>query len=426
MPGSGELCGQRFGEPAIHDRRLADVDLAECSQFLVGVICHLHIVNHPGVAHGPRVLHGQGLLVLQWHDGILHVQHVQHGEERVAAYAVQPPARLGNGLVHREEFILEIGLDEFLIAAELGRMIAADALVPVGGGVVVEGGNGQVGHAVIGGRVQQDGLVGECLLVGQCWGLWSREHVVTEVSLVDIPEVGSAEHQQTDSHGHGGYFLEIIGGEHGAAHQDDQQRATGIGLHHGAAHLVEVGQDGREHVLRDVAFGHGILQHLHLAGTDIGAEEHVGHQPEEQGEAAGEGQGRSEGRLVAGEPVLLLHDIPQRQHGQQGDGELGNDEDGGHGAELVIHGYVVEEEVGPRHEVLAPRQRDAEECGGKKCPFHRALDDEKSQDEEEEDEGPHIDRPAGSGLLAPVLCETLIHGDVGGVGLCHGRLALGK
>ena len=51
-------------------------------------------------------------------------------------------------------------LNEFLVAAQFGGMVSADALVVVGCGVVVEGADGQVKYAMIGILVLQNLFVG--------------------------------------------------------------------------------------------------------------------------------------------------------------------------------------------------------------------------------------------------------------------------
>ena len=122
----------------------------------------------------------------------------------------------------------------------------------------------------------------------------------------------------------------------------------------------------------------------------------------------------------------VIHKLLEGEHGQQGNGELGYDQYAGNGAELVIHGHVVEEEVGEAHEVLAPGEQDAEHRGGQQTPLHGSPHDEEAQDEEHQHERANIHRATGAGLFAPVLSECLIDGHVGAVGMLHGCLALGK
>ena len=230
--------------------------------------------------------------------------------------------------------------------------------------------------------------------------------------------------------------LPYIGSEHGAADEDDEERASSIGGEDGAPHIVEVAQDIGEHVGGDIARLHGVVQHLSLGTADVVAEEDVGHQPEEQAGAGGERESPPPTPPKGGELRCCWGYLPlgggwegadyllQCQHCEQGDGELGDDEDGGDGAELVVHGDIVQPQVGPRHEVLTPCEGDAEDGGDEKRPFHRPLDDEEAEDEEEHHEGADIDGSAGARLLAPVLPEALIDGHIRLVGLGHRRLAL--
>ena len=156
------------------------------------------------------------------------------------------------------------------------------------------------------------------------------------------------------------------------------------------------------------------------------AEEHVRHEPEQQRYAAREAE--TDGKIMdaghiatlALEALGMLHHLSETEHGQQGNGEFRNDQDGGHGAELVVHGHVVKEEIGEAHEVLSPGKQDAEDGGSQKRPFEGPLHNEETEQKEREYKGTHIYRPAGAGLLAPVLGESTIDGRKHAVGLLHG------
>ena len=182
---------------------VAGIDGGEEGELFVGIGDEEHVIDKPGVAHRPRVLHGHGLAALQGQDGVLGVEHVQHGEEAVAGDAVEASIGLGDGFVEGRELRLDVGFDELLVAAQLGGVVAADALVPVGGGVVVEGVHGEVHDAVVEVAVLQDGLVGGCLLEELLCGLGLGEHGVVEVALVDIPHIGGAEHEEAGYHDNG-------------------------------------------------------------------------------------------------------------------------------------------------------------------------------------------------------------------------------
>ena len=133
-----------------------------------------------------------------------------------------------------------------------------------------------------------------------------------------------------------------------------------------------------------------------------------------------------ESAVLATQALGVVHHLLQCQHSQQGDGELGNDEDAGHGAELVVHGHVVEEEIGEAHEVLAPREQDAQHGGSQQTPLHGTADDEQSEEEEHQHEGTDVHRSARAGLLAPVLGKAAIDGSEGRVGMRHRGLVIGE
>ena len=104
--------------------------------------------------------------------------------------------------------------------------------------------------------------------------------------------------------------------------------------------------------------------------AEVATEEEVGCEPEEEADACGEGKTDVEGvdglaqQGEAQVDAVGVFDVAFESHdGKQGHGELGDDEYGGHGAELVVHGEVVEEEVGKPHEVLAPGEGDGEHGG---------------------------------------------------------------
>ena len=81
---------------------------------------------------------GNGLSLLSCReDEVFGVQHVQYAE-LIGIHAVHLTSGGGNGLVGRLHFGRDVMLYHFLVAAQLGRVITADAFVPVGGIVVIE------------------------------------------------------------------------------------------------------------------------------------------------------------------------------------------------------------------------------------------------------------------------------------------------
>ena len=164
------------------------------------------------------------------------------------------------------------------------------------------------------------------------------------------------------------------------------------------------------------------LQGLHLARRDITAEEHRRHQPEEQGDATRQTETDNQRHLQLLPFHFLIDHLPQCQHRQQGNGELGNDEDRCHRPELRIHRHVVEEEVRQSHEVLTPREHDRQHSGRQQRPLHWSLHDKEPQDKQEHHESTHIDGATRAGLLTPVLSDLVVETQEIIVGLLHRRL----
>ena len=96
------------------------------------------------------------------------------------------------------------------------------------------------------------------------------------------------------------------------------------------------------------------LYGAHLTGGDETAEEERRHQREQQGDASRQDKADNQRHLQLLLLYIITQHLFQRQHRQQGDGELCNHQDRRHRAELRIHGHIVEEEVGKAHEVSAP------------------------------------------------------------------------
>ena len=61
-----------------------------------------------------------------------------------------------------------MSLDEFLIATQLGSVVAADALVPIARGVIVERRNAEIQYAVVLLRIGKYSLVGWRFLEELC------------------------------------------------------------------------------------------------------------------------------------------------------------------------------------------------------------------------------------------------------------------
>ena len=85
--------------------------------------------------------------------------------------------------------------------------------------------------------------------------------------------------------------------------------------------------------------------------------------------AARQAEGDENVALVAAQHLGLAAQVRQSQHGQQRDGELCHYQGGADGAELVVHGQVVNQEVGDAGYVLSPRKNKREECGRGQRPL---------------------------------------------------------
>ena len=282
--------------------------------------------------------------------------------------------------------------------------------------VLIERIRGEVQHAVVERLVGEDNLVG--LGLGLCLFalVLGHEHRVVQVALVHHPEVDETECQQQAGQGNSLQFACHEEHQADGADKDNNERAHGVAGEHGTAHLRQIGQQRVELVSRELRQG------LHLARRDVVAKEHVGHRPEQQGHTAREGERGDNGLTQLISFHFPAHHFLQRQHGQQGNGELCDDENRGHGSELGVHRHVVDEEIGKTHEVLTPRQHDAQHRCRQECPLHRTFDDEQAQHEEEEHEGTDVDGPRRARLLAPVLAYLLVDADVVVVGVLHRRL----
>ena len=124
-----------------------------------------------------------------------------------------------------------MGIDEFLIAAQFGSMIASDALQVVGGLVLVEGRGGEVEHTEVGSLFRSDRLLAHA---------GRDEHAVVEIALVDLPHIDQTEHHQTGGHQLYTYLLILIEQEEEGADDDNPERAPAVGSEHRHAHLSEI------------------------------------------------------------------------------------------------------------------------------------------------------------------------------------------
>ena len=86
----------------------------------------------------------------------------------------------------------------------------------------------------------------------------------------------------------------------------------------------------------------------------IRREEDSGQQCKQQCYAAGQAETgiKRPGFLL--EQVRLLKDTCQCHHRQQGDGKLGNHQNGSYRSELIVHRNIINKEVRQTHEIMSP------------------------------------------------------------------------
>ena len=116
-------------ELLVGDSLMVQVDLPHAVDLLVGVVDIVNLVDKPRVALYVWILQGHGLSALQRQDEVFGVEHVQHRPLFRSVDLGHVAAGLRDGRRHLLHLGSDIGVDHLLIAAQLGRMISADALV---------------------------------------------------------------------------------------------------------------------------------------------------------------------------------------------------------------------------------------------------------------------------------------------------------
>ncbi|CDB11095.1 unknown [Bacteroides sp. CAG:633] len=257
-------------EAFVHNGCFGGQNVVQGIYFLIGIVHILYVVHKPGISVGKGVAHGHSFAFLSGgEDEVTGVQHVQYAEFAWvdAVYLSGRSGKLAVGGLH---FTTDVVVYHFLIAAKLGSVVSAHALVPVGGVVLVEGVRGEVQHAVVGVLVLQDLFVGRRLAEALGADGAGHELFVVQVALVDAPHVHQAEHGDA---GHGERLPQLARGvehEQQQADGDDEEAAQGVGLYQGGAHLAQIGQDAVQLTGRNHASVNGLLQHLRLLGRHVG------------------------------------------------------------------------------------------------------------------------------------------------------------
>src|SRR5690606_25176648 len=99
-------------------------------------------------------------------------------------------------------------------------------------------------------------------------------------------------------------------------------------------------------------------------------------------------------------------ELPEPQYAQNGQAEFQDHLDGGHRAEFAGEGKMIDQQVREQGEVLAPGQEQGQQGPEEQPPFGLSLDQDKAQDEQKQDDRPHIGRAGHNGLFPPIEREV--------------------
>ena len=183
-------------EALVGHRLVAQVQTGQGIEFLVGIVHIFHLVHKPGIALCIGILNG---CLSPRIDEVLGVEHVQHRPDAVAVHLGQVAVVGRNDLADSRQLRRDVGIDQFLIAAQLGSMIAAHTLMVVTGLVLVEHIAGQVQHTVVERRVVQYLTVHLGHLTNlPAFRLLDKLVLVVgvQVAAVHLPQVDQTEQQQ--------------------------------------------------------------------------------------------------------------------------------------------------------------------------------------------------------------------------------------
>ncbi len=377
-----------------HCRRMQILG-AESGNLIVGIAHTLDAIHKPTVAHGIRVGDRNLLPALQRHDGVFHIEHIQHGEKAVAVARSLETISLLNGRHERLHLGRYMDINQILIAAELGCRIAADRLEVVARARLVEGVGGEIQHTEMGGILEQLLLVrqlGKSLLDV----LLRTEIAIVAEAFVDRPHIGHDKNRERKTQ----IEIEVLAGleiaaigvgeDHQKADCHETKRTPCVGTNQSGT-LVE---DGIINLLSDLRLPLSIVGRGHI---DTAAQERHQRTYSRRDTACNEQAiAHTTPRKMAVGNGLERHKTEQRH------GDFRHDKNTLDGTELIINREIAEEEFGQRHEMMPPCKRDREKSGDKQRPLVGAIDQQQRQQEQEADNGTHIDGPAGERLLAPI------------------------
>ena len=102
----------------------------------------------------------------------------------------------------------------------------------------------------------------------------------------------------------------------------------------------------------------------------------------------------------------MANHLGQGEHGQDRHGEFGDHQRRRHGAELRIHRQHIDEEVGGSHEIVSPCKEEREQGSCGKRPLERSAHQAETEQEEEANDGSHINGTHRERLVTPILVDA--------------------
>ena len=359
---------------------MTDVHLCQSIKFLIGIIHIREFIHKPCISLRILVLQWNRLSILQRHDDVTHVQHIEYRPDTVTLDDRHIALGFCHSLHHALHFRCNIGVDKFLIAAQFGSMVATDTLVIIWGFVFIKRALREIQHTVVATvtLILKDKLIslGQ-LLRGLAFTL-GYKHVIIEIALVHLPHVNQAEHNNSTQHIFFAQLLRFVKQQTKRTDGNDDKRTPGIRCEYCLSHFRQIAHNRTDILLRQ------LLQGLRFLDWYETAEEQTRHQCKQQGNATSEGERNEEWRVKSEEFATAIlftssvHPFLQSQHGKQRNGKLSNNKNWGYRAELGIHRHIVDKEIGQRHEVLTPWEHNTQDGCRQQSPFHRTFHDKES------------------------------------------------
>ena len=143
---------------------MAQGQMSRHVQFLVGIVHIVHLVHEPRITISIGIFQGYSLSALQRQDEVFRIQHVQHRINAVSIHLGHIATSFAHCTIHTIDFLIDIGIDQFLIATQLGSMVSANTLQVERRLVLVESRRGQIQHTIVERLVLQN-MVNSCRLL---------------------------------------------------------------------------------------------------------------------------------------------------------------------------------------------------------------------------------------------------------------------